>query len=322
MGSRRKPKKCGRSRGPATNAIEEGKVNMTATFEKAIRERPILFSGPMIRAILEGRKTQTRRVVKPMPFIDYPTGFRLQKEYKLEHHVKCSFVQAGMLCDCHAIYEPWKGERIAACPYGKPGDRLWVRETWASIKEMDDIPESFLDLPEEYEQIVERTLVTYRATPRIGIRFPGVIRPVDRMTYLHETTELEHHYFGWPIKWKPSIFMPRWASRIILEVADVRVEQLQSISEADAIAEGIEPLYSAEAIKSTVGLEPYRFGEPVPWTNYLWHGRKGGTEGYSNAANAIDSYRSLWESINAKKYPWANNPFVWVVEFKRVEVPA
>jgi hypothetical protein len=225
------------------------------TTETQVKERPILFTGPMVRAIIEGRKTQTRRVVKPMPFIDYPTGWRLQQEYKLEHHVKCSFVQANMLCDCCAIYEPWQIERIAACPYGKPGDRLWVRETFATRHPYD--------LEEEH--------LTYRAD------------------YLELSEGILSAGWGW----RPSIFMPRAASRITLEVTGVRVERLQDISEADAIAEGV---YTNEQAIEKLGL---------PSDTKL-------------SGSCVDKYRIVWDSINGKKYPWASNPWVWCIEFKKL----
>jgi hypothetical protein len=215
-----------------------------------VKERPIIFSGPMIRAILEGRKTQTRRVVKPMPFIDYPTGWRLQQEYKLEHHVKCSFVQANMLCDCRAIYEPWKIERIAACPYGKPGDRLWVRETW-------------------------------------------LVNAFGKTIYCADWKEEGYEYRGFG--WKPSIIMPRWASRITLEIVNVRVERLQEISEADCIAEGV---YTNEQALEKLGL---------PADTKL-------------QGTCVDKYRIVWDSINKSRgFGWDTNPFVFVIEFRRVD---
>lgn len=217
--------------------------------ELAVKERPILFKGDMVKAILEGRKTQTRRVVKPMPFIDYPTGFRLQQEYELEHYPKCSFVQAGMLCDCKAIYEPWKAERVAACPYGQPGERLWVRETFAT-RHPYDLEEEHLTYRADYLELGEKVLSA-----------------------------------GWG--WKPSIFMPRCASRLTLEVTNVRVEQLQSISLDDIQAEGTP------------------FGSDLSIPN----------DGYASR----QEFQTLWESINGKKYPWSSNVWVWVVEFKRVE---
>ncbi len=179
----------------------------------APKSRPILFSAPMIRAILDGRKSQTRRVVKN------PEDYGCQIP----------------------------GPAIIT-PYGRPLDRLWVRETFGLVDESDG------------KQCV------YRADS-------GPI---------HEATT----------KWKPSIFMPRWASRITLEIISIRVERLQEISEADAIAEGISK-------------------GPVK----LW---KGATPSGKPLQTAKEQFKTLWDTINAKKQPWSSSPWVWVIEFKRV----
>lgn len=195
----------------------------------AMRERPILFSGPMVRAILEGRKTQTRRVVK---FRDVPD----------EH-------------DCHVVWKAWNGkshdwqdgDEVIPCPYGGPGDRLWVRETWANTRGDDSMP------------------TYYRADERLE----DVQRP-----------------------WKPSIHMPRWASRITLELTEVRVERVQDISGMDAKREGV----SIPAHLPHDGAD-------------LDHARR--------------QFAHVWDSLNGpaarRGYGWDVNPWVWVVEFRRVE---
>lgn len=183
-----------------------------------MKERPILFSGPMVRALLAGTKTQTRRIVK---------------RYE---------VRAGMP-------QPEWDSLLRLCPYGQPGDRLWVREAWAEVR------------------------------PR-GIPWPAtmtVYREADNRTD-----------YGGP--WKPSIHMPRRASRLTLEITGVRVERLQDISEADALAEGI------------VQLKDGGFGLPAG-------------EHY-HCADPRQSYLSLWEAINGPGSVGAN-PWVWVVEFKK-----
>jgi len=185
-------------------------------------ERPILFSAPMVRALLSGTKTQTRRVVKNPPSI----------------------------WTIHSIQEQ-------RCPYGQAGDRLWVRETWAKWGRDDQCGEG----PSQTHEPI------YRA---------------------------DSYPWDWGDKWRPSIYMPRWASRITLEIIAVRVERLQDISSADAIAEGIEPCASG--------------GE---WRNYL------DSAPNRDALTPRVSYRSLWESINGPG-SWAANPWVWVVEFKRM----
>lgn len=185
-----------------------------------MRERPILFSGPMVRAILDGTKTQTRRVAM---------------------HTVCGVRVARL------AYDP--APDVCACPYGVPGDRLWVRETFAPFSTGGAV---------------------YRADkPRFS---PGA-----------------HEVVGG--SWHPSIHMPRWASRLSLEVTGVRVERLQDISEADAIAEGCHDSDGAP------------------------------TQELSGTARG--AFALLWDDLNADRgYGWDANPWVWVVEFRKVEVPA
>ncbi len=190
-------------------------------------EKPILFSGEMVRAILDGRKTQTRRVVKPQP----SAGVR-----------RSVFVPSG-LEDGHG--------RELRCPYGRPGDTLWVRETWASHKYMDDTK------PSEFTVGAQMLPVWYRAD------------------------NVQSDERG---KWRPSIFMPRWASRITLRLVDVRVETLQQIEPEDCKAEGV---YNAGSLASNT---MYR-----------------------------EAFAAIWDSINANRgHAWDSNPWVWVVEFEVV----
>ncbi|HBO4748886.1 TPA: hypothetical protein L4V19_001991 [Pseudomonas aeruginosa] len=185
-----------------------------------MKERPILFSGPMVRAILEGRKTVTRRAVKD-------TGF-----YAIDAAIHGNEV---------ALRE--REALSTRCPFGQPGDRLWVREAWAQIN---------------VAQAPGETWVVYRECD-------------NRTDY------------GGP--WKPSIHMRRRDSRILLEITAVRVERLQDITEDQAIAEGIDT-------------HPMGF--------------------YGNGCiTAGGAFLELWESINGDG-SWAANPWVWVIEFKRV----
>jgi len=208
-----------------------------------MKERPILFSSEMVRAILDGRKTQTRRVIKPQPEI---------QEYMNKPSLHWS------QCGGRSLTE------IASyCPYGQPGDRLWVRETWRKTFDVDD-----------------KDVMEYRA---------GGTRLIVGESIQHG----EHRITSVLPKWKPSIFMPRWASRIMLEIVNIRVERVQDISEEDAIAEGCNPY---DHIKKEI----------VSRDNEII---------FSNAYQA--SYQLLWDSINAKRgYGWDVNPWVWVVEFK------
>ena len=178
-----------------------------------MKERPILFSGSMVRAILDGRKIMTRRVVKPFPY--------------------------------HDGWKNWAahGDKKRPCPYGQPGDRLWVRETWGL---WDTEPKNGPELAK----------VFYRATHG-------------------DLYNLRHQL------WRPSIFMPHWASRITIDVTGVRVELLKQITEHDVSSEGLSD----------------------------WD--------IAKSCGVLNAWVDLWDSINGKKYPWKSNPWVWVIEFRR-----
>ncbi|MFG8133140.1 hypothetical protein ACEOP2_22250 [Pseudomonas aeruginosa] len=224
----------------------------------APRERPILFSGPMVRAILEGRKTVTRRVMKPQPdflgsMVDPNTPFKT--------------LDAGL----HA--------RIT-CPYGEPGDRLWVRETWTDVN-MCGAPALAYRADEDIRDLMEE---------------PGFLD--DRGAFNYDDPRVKPYPFAcWyaeldQARWRPSIHMPRWASRILLEITAVRVERLQDISEEQALAEGVR-------------------GEPCD------HARQACADIGCWGDTAKGAFGFLWESLNGEG-SWVANPWVWVVEFKRV----
>ena len=192
-------------------------------------ERGMIFNGEMVRAILDGRKTQTRRPVK-FPVHDKNLGCELSGNEL-----------AGELS---------AGNYLNSA-FGKPSDRIWVRETWARY----NIDQNSHD-------------IAYRATT-----------PAD-----------------WPEegRWRPSIHMPRWASRILLEITDVRVERLNAISEEDARAEGI------------IDGGCLNCGEPEPC-------------GCANPEpDATDAFAYLWQSIYGQE-SWNDNPWVWVISFERIE---
>ena len=190
----------------------------TTTIQK---ERPIIFSAPMVRAIWEGRKTMTRRVVKP------------QVEYFINRIMgNPNPVSGNFYVGVSDGKDYW-----IKCPYGKPGDRLWVRETW----------NQFGGLP------------YYRAD--------------EPKPFLYSTL------------WRPSIHMPRAASRILLEITDVRVERLKEITVADCFCEG------------------------------LWIENDGSAKAYYSAWN---EFRRLWKSTHGPE-SWAQNPWVWVITFKKIE---
>lgn len=220
------------------------------------KERPIIMSAESVRAILESRKTQTRRVIKPQP-----------------NKMRWGVVQLNRR-------DGWEDEhgRAYPCPYGVPGDRLWVRETWKP-----GAWESFGFVAVDYKASPELTKAKWMfpSDEQWEHYFP---KWTDELIEAGLQSD-ETGYFRWepgqsPLKWRPSIFMPRWASRISLLIKDIRVERVQEISEDDAIAEGVD-----------------------------WY----------PALKPIALYVDLWDSINAKRgYPWASNPWVWVIEFERL----
>jgi hypothetical protein len=201
-----------------------------------MKERPILFSAPMVRAILSGTKTMTRRIVKPQPRQEPITNGSADGTYTMWPNDDACLEWADVIAD--PIYYAQAG----FCSYGAPGDRLWVRETWQES---------------------------------------------DRGVHFRADTDIM------PGTWRPSIFMPRWASRITLEIADVRVERVQDISEEDAQAEGVQ-------------VTPGHLSRPI--------GSKEQPTPYSHR----QAFAALWDTINGKRAPWDSNPWVWVVSFCRI----
>lgn len=199
-----------------------------------MKERGMIFNAEMVNSILSGRKTQTRRPVK-FPFRDVNLGC------ELSGNELAGELSAGNY---------WNSR------VGQPGDRIWVRETWA---------EAGASAPD---------LTLYRANypEHVPAHYENV-PPVDE------------------IRWTPSIHMPRWASRILLEITDVRVERLNNISYDDAISEGITQEWTC--------IDP-------------------GLGSYAHKNDVQDDYETLWKSIYGEE-SWAANPWVWVISFKRIE---
>ena len=225
-------------------------------------EKPIIFSGPMVRAILNETKIQTRRVMKPQPVYD-PELYKKVHTYGSQHGGWVWQVKPDHLWFC---WDDWKGfdPRIYQSGPYQPGDRLWVRETWATNYDLDHVK------PSNLEAVHYLTPIYYKADG------PN----------LHNGYEL-----GFLAKtWRPSIFMPRWASRLTLEIAEVRVERLQDISEKDALAEGVD-LSIPGGIHQQLGPK--------------W---------------AVPRFQALWDSINGKRpgCSWQDNPRVWVIEFSKL----
>lgn len=219
-----------------------------------MKERGMIFNGEMVRAILDGRKTQTRRPVK-FPVHDKNLGCELSGNEL-----------AGELS---------AGNYLNSA-FGRPGDRIWVRETWAILGNEDGC---CIDWEEKLCKADERSAARiYRASCEQKPGNYGLWSIPDDADWKPHTKD--HQYEG---AWRPSIHMPRWASRILLEITDVRVERLQSITLGD--------------ICNEVGCGLYDF-RPATYGFQVWE--------------------ELWKSIYGAEN-WQANPWVWVIEFKRVE---
>lgn len=229
-----------------------------------MKERGMLFRGEQVRAVLEGRQTQTRRLIKPQPEQPAPGSY-------------FDAYNGGPQWNWWAADHRQHLDQIIQCPYGKPGDRLWVRETWAARPLHDDLPPR--DIP-------KGSKVYYPATPELGL------------------LNCE--------KQRPSIHMPRWASRITLEITGVRVERLQDISEEDAKAEG------AQHFPELPGRSPYgqdgrwSMGQPTSVDQCLSSPRWAFANYFCKIAGKAP------KGIHDPR-PWDANPWVWVIEFRRIE---
>ncbi|KVU85119.1 hypothetical protein WK75_27675 [Burkholderia ubonensis] len=243
-------------------------------------ERPILFSGPMVRAILDGRKTQTRRVVK-LPHTN-PLG-AWESTTVGGHGTRLA--NGSPAPELPAIWHTRTGDCLV-CPHGNAGDQLWVRET------------------HEVRRIGTETFDGGRPTRRYaGIAYQADDGRAEVDIDLDTFQALDAKESR---GWSPSIHMPRWASRITLEITGVRVERLQDISEVDAIDEGARtldegrlrqqfPAYFAARDATPPGEKP-PLG-PSPRTRFA----------------------KLWDGLNAARgHGWDTNPWVWVVEFVRI----
>lgn len=230
--------------------------------DPAVKERPILFSGPMVNAILEGRKTQTRRVVKDLP------------PWEITEICKDAGGTGRWMPNGPAP----SGKGMAAghwrnCPYGQPGDRLWVRETWQGPLMDAEVMEN--EFRADRGRFLKPEYCVYAAD---GGPKPEFVTLDDELV----------------CRWRPSIHMYRWASRILLEITDVRVERLNDISEADAKAEGAwSDAFIVNKVADYFKCDLF-------------------------AVHPSLAFRMLWESINGAD-SWAANPWVWVVEFRKVE---
>lgn len=231
-----------------------------------MKERGMIFNGEMVRAILDGRKTQTRRIMAPQPADDIERGI---------------FPNPEVIGWKSSRRHKHGGTTAHFCPYGKPGDRIWVREAFRVHSRATDVA----------------TLV-YKAS--------------ERNSWTEQTHRVPVAVCNKPAtpeKWTPSLHMPRWASRILLEITDVRVERLNTISEEDAQREGVH----TEVWDQTVVARNYAVSDEFFqfWSEDMPHHVE---------MNQLyrSSFRSLWESIYGEE-SWKANGWVWVISFKRVE---
>ncbi len=234
-----------------------------------MKERPVIFNSEMVRTILDGRKTQTRRVMAVQPESNQFGLLRITDSTKRSDIGKYHWAESNAT-GTH------QRSALFSCPFGQVGDRLWVRETWSDVN-LEGIPAA-----------------AYRADG-------DVYSPMDDESFLDEYGAFnyedhrvtKYHFAAWYSDliegiegvWRPSIHMPRWASRITLEITGVRVERLNDISHDDAKAEG------------------------------CCYGRGGGVPDF--AVTPADHFPTLWASIYGEE-SWCANPWVWVIEFRRV----
>ncbi|MFK3607729.1 hypothetical protein PVE_R2G0786 [Pseudomonas veronii 1YdBTEX2] len=216
-----------------------------------MKELPILFNGEMVRAILAGLKTVTRRAVKVQP---------ISKNTGMVNAAYCGkpdlWLVDGSVGDytCNGLVAPqW------TCPYGRPGDRLWVRETTEADEQTSDV-----------------VILSRYSADRAPVLYSGCEDPDYNDTVAH---------WDYPRRSRPSIHMHRWASRILLEITAIRAERLHQMKTIDYQAEGC-------------------------------HGGHGSIPGYIYNATPCEHFHHVWDSTGGD---WKANPWVWVVEFRRVE---
>lgn len=230
-----------------------------------MKERPIIFSEPMVRAILAGKKTQTRRTIAPQPTHAQHHKWHRKLVYEGEHRLWCWKEHTFENLWDEGIRESDRARLAALNPHGVAGDRLWVRETW---------------------QAWRQTNVEYDEWEVEGDQ--GRIRD-SRIEYA-STSESTG-------PWRSPIHMPRWASRITLEITEVRVQRLQDLSEKDAWAEGIDDV---DGLIDDASI------------------RRAARAAGCSHEDAKATFGALWDEINGKRAPWASNPWVWAITFRRL----
>lgn len=242
-----------------------------------MKERFVLLNSPMVQAVIEGTKTVTRRPLNPQPELFIQAGKHSTYKYRGGLYALELYTENSNILD--------------KCPFGKIGDRLWIRETWAPVNLYGEIA------------------IAYKADGE-------VIRVVENKSFQdeeglinYEDPRLKNYSFsawaddllsGVEGNWKPSIHMPRWASRLLLEITNIKIERIQDISESDSLNEGIE----------RVKVNCSRDGIKTSYKDYEVDG--------ITRNNPIDSFRTLWKKTYGAE-SWDLNSWVWVIEFKVIE---
>ncbi|EAB1468735.1 hypothetical protein AB4T27_003319 [Salmonella enterica] len=241
-----------------------------------MKERGMIFNREMVRSIIDGRKTQTRRIMAIQPEHSELGLRRVIDSKNGRDNGKYFWSQSGA---CGLKMR----SKMFGCPYGEVGDRIWVRETWSDVN-LDGAPAVAYRADDEvYDLMEDESLLDEGGS--FNYQDPRVCKYQFAAWHSDLISGIEGN-------WRPSIHMPRWASRILLEITDVRVERLNAISQEDAQAEGMEltgwrPTYS----------DPDSGGE---------------------VCTPYDNFAQLWSSIYGEE-SWQGNPWVWVIEFKRIE---
>ena len=264
-----------------------------------VKERPIIFSGEMVRAILDGKKTMTRRLVKG-DISKYKHAHIIKQSSDKSREGKAYFYDEPVGCMVLS-------SQLVKCPYGKIGDRLWVREAYTVTGwNCDDGSVYIKYLADGHEQYFDNE------TDEMECAIDSLVASVCKELDKRKVPMLNDEAYDCSLdRNKPRnrspMLMPRFASRILLEITDIRVERLNDISEADALKEGIRN-YNFEMEDS-----------PDTYVGYT-HLQKDDGKSTLYKTPAI-AFERLWDTLNAKKgYPWSSTPWVWAIEFKVIEV--